>query len=84
MLQAAERETEIVSLRETGLDLIHKVLRKGEPLLVRRPDDVLAWEAEQMTGYAFFSARRRDILAQYLREQLRMPGKPNRKSVANV
>lgn len=65
------RDVDIVSLRETSLDLIHDLLRDGHSLLVRREDDVLGWEAERMTDYADFNSRRAGILATYLDEPLR-------------
>ncbi len=60
------REVDIVNLRAVNLDLVHEVLREGRPLMVRRPEDVLCWEAERMTDYAEFNPRRAEILALYL------------------
>lgn len=64
------REVDIVNLRGASLDLVHELLRDGQPLLIRRESDVLGWEAERMTDYADFNPRRADILALYLNEPL--------------
>ena len=68
--RATGREVDVVSLRDAGLDLVHNVLKDGQQLTVRRPDDVLAWEAEQMTDFALYNPRRADIVAMYMREPL--------------
>lgn len=65
------RDVDIVNLREAGLDLVREVLRDGQPLQVRCPDDTLGWEAERMTDYADFNPRRADLVAMYMREPLR-------------
>lgn len=65
------REVDIVNLRKAGLDLIHELLQHGRQLLVRRENDVLAWEAERMSEYANFNPRRQEIISQYLHEPLR-------------
>ncbi|MEJ0035071.1 MAG: nucleotidyltransferase domain-containing protein [Gammaproteobacteria bacterium] len=64
------REVDVVSLRDAGLDLVHEVLKDGQQLTVRRPDDVLAWEAERMTDFALYNPRRADIVAMYMRGPL--------------
>jgi predicted nucleotidyltransferase len=69
--RSVHREADIVDLRRVSLDLIHELLREGRQLQVRRPSEVLAWEAEQMTDYALFQPRRTGILARYLNEPLR-------------
>lgn len=56
--RAVGREVDLVNLREANLDLIHELLREGRQLLVRRPDDVLAWEAERMTDAAALNVTR--------------------------
>jgi predicted nucleotidyltransferase len=64
------RDVDIVNLRGANLDLVHEVLCHGRQLLVRRPDDVLGWEAERMSDYGDFNPRRSEILDVYLREPL--------------
>lgn len=68
--QQVGRDVDIVNLREAGLDLVHELLLHGRPLLVRRDDEVLGWEAEQMSDYAEFNPRRSEILKLYLNEQM--------------
>ena len=65
------REVDLADLRRAGLDLAMEVIRDGRPLLVRRRDATLQWEAQQMTDYADFQPRRADIIAAFLREPLR-------------
>lgn len=67
------REVEVVSLRDAGLDLVHDVLKDGVQITVRRPADVLAWEAERMTDFALYNPRRADIVEMYMREPLSKP-----------
>jgi predicted nucleotidyltransferase len=69
----AGRDVEVVDLREAGGDLVHEVLRDGQPLFVREPDAVLEWEAEQMSDYADFNPRRAAILDVYLHAPLTAP-----------
>lgn len=66
-------DVDIVNLREAGLDLIHELLRDGQTLHIRCPDEVLGWEAERMSEYAEFNPRRADIVSRYLQEPLRIP-----------
>ena len=69
--RAVGREVDIVNLRDASLDLVRDVLRDGRQLLVRRPSDVLVWEAERMTDYMLFNPRRAEIVSMYMREPLR-------------
>jgi predicted nucleotidyltransferase len=69
--RAVGREVDLVSLREASLDLVSDLLREGRQLLVRRPSDVLTWEAERMTDYALFNERRAEIVSMYMNEPLR-------------
>lgn len=69
--ESVGRDVDLVELRRVNLDLVQEVLRDGRVLLLRQPEETLAWEAEAMTDYQLFNARRRDILDRYLREPLR-------------
>ena len=64
------REVDIADLRQAGLDLAMEVLREGRPLLIRRRDATLAWEAQQLTDYADFQPRRAEIINAYLHDPL--------------
>ena len=70
--QRIGREVDLADLRRAGLDLAMEVIRDGRPLLVRRRDATVQWEAQQMTDYADFQPRRADIIEAYLRGPLRL------------
>lgn len=65
-----KRDVDLVDLRRAGADLVHEVLKSGRSLYARDPDEVIGWEAEQMTDYAAFNPRRADVLSLYLRDPL--------------
>lgn len=67
---AVHREVDLVDLRTANLDLVREVLRDGQVLSLRNAPETLMWEAERLTDYGDFNARRGEILDRYLHEPL--------------